>query len=94
MWCFSQLQKEVEALIDSDIKFTDIFDYQKPANSTPFCAAGYTSINAGQADSKHECLKLKVCTAEGAQICLWSVLHLACPCLGWATHSCKGQLKG
>lgn len=54
------LQRQVEAIIDSGIKFLDIFDFVKPNATAPFCPTGYTSINAGQADSKHECLKLKV----------------------------------
>jgi hypothetical protein len=57
-------QRQVEAIIDSGIKFLDIFDYVKPNTTAPFCPTGYTSINAGQADAKHECLKLKDGTAR------------------------------
>lgn len=64
------LQRQVEAIIDSDIKFLDIFDYLKPNTTAPFCPDGYTSINAGQADAKHECLKLKVrATQLGPGLC-------------------------
>ena len=59
------LQRQVEAIIDSGIKFLDIFDFVKPNATAPFCPAGYTSINAGQADAKHECLKLKVRGTDG-----------------------------
>lgn len=46
--------------MNSGITFNDIFDLKKPNSTAPFCPTGYTSINAGQADAKHECLKLKV----------------------------------
>lgn len=54
------LQRQIERIIDSGIKFSDIFDLKTPNKTAPFCPAGYTSVNAGQADAKHECLKLKV----------------------------------
>lgn len=55
------LQTEIENLVNVDkVVFTDIFDVQKPNTTAPFCAPGFTSINAGQADANHECLRVKV----------------------------------
>lgn len=52
-------QRQIENIVNSGITFADIFDLKTPNKTAPFCPTGYTSINAGQADAKHECLKLK-----------------------------------
>lgn len=54
-------QAQVEAIVNSGIKFSDIFEEpaaKVAANET--CPEGFTSINAGQAGANRECLKLKV----------------------------------
>jgi secreted PhoX family phosphatase len=43
--------------------FADIFDYVEP--DAGVCADGYTSINAGHEDGKHQCLKLKDVNGDG-----------------------------
>ncbi len=57
----SPLQAQIAAIIDSGIKFSDIFE--EPAAkvaATEACPDGFTSINAGQAGGNRECLKLRV----------------------------------
>ena len=54
------MQADIEKLVNGGITFADIFDAVKPEKSAPFCLDGYTSINAGQADANHECLRVKV----------------------------------
>ena len=50
------VENELEAIVKSGIKFSDIFEYAKPANGT--CPQGFKSVNTGSA--LQECLKLKV----------------------------------
>jgi hypothetical protein len=50
-------QAEIEALVASGIKFSDIFEYAK-YDATTKCPDGFKSINSG--DNNAECLKLKV----------------------------------
>ena len=45
---------EIKRMVDSRLKFNDIFDEAKPKNGT--CPIGYTSINTS---AGHECLKIK-----------------------------------
>ena len=49
-------ENELETIVKSGIKFSDIFEYAKPANGT--CPQGFKSVNTGSA--LQECLKLKV----------------------------------
>jgi len=49
---------EIEAYINQKITFADIFN-TAIANTDGTCPSGFTSINAGHEDAKHQCLQLK-----------------------------------
>lgn len=48
---------EILAIINSGVKFDDIFEAVDPVEDT--CPADYTSINSGHEDGNQQCLKLK-----------------------------------